>query len=469
MLTIRASGPRLCDGFTRRDVLQAGSLGLLGLSLPSLLHSGLPASAAEAGGARKTTRVKSCILLFLMGGPAQHSTWDPKPDAPVEVRGEFRPIATSVPGIQISELMPRLARQADRLCILRAVSTADNAHSSSGYYMMTGRPHQPMNVENANPGAPNNWPFVGAIVQRLRPGTGPLPAAVRLPQRIFNTDGSVWPGQDAGFLGRTADPWLFRCEPASPQFRIPEFSLSADIPSARLEDRHTLLTKVNQRLDLVERSNALERYDRQTQQAFDMLRSARASQAFDLNRESVAVRDRYGRGQFGQSVLLARRLVEAGVGLVQVNWFRGPDEPSDNPCWDSHARESERLKKVLVPPMDQAFAALLEDLAQRGRLDETLVVCLSEFGRTPKFNGRAGRDHWGSVFSVALAGGGIRGGQVYGASDAQAAQPKAGRVRPEDLTATLFRCLGYHPDTQIYDSLGRPLPISRGQVLEQLF
>ncbi len=464
MLTVRASGARLCDGLTRRDVLHVGGLGLLGLSLPQLQRA-----RAEAAPGATAGRARSCILLFLMGGPPQHSTWDPKPDAPAEIRGEFPPAATSVPGLQISELLPRLARQADKLCILRAVSTGDNAHSSSGYYMLTGQPHQPQNVENANPGAPNNWPTLGAVVQRLRRGPGALPAAVRLPQRIFNTDGSVWPGQDAGFLGRAADPWLLRCEPASPNYRIPEFSLSADVPLSRLEGRGGLLRSIDRRFAAAERSGALLHYDRQTQQAFGLLHSDRSRHAFDLGREPARVRERYGRGQFGQSVLLARRLVEAGVSLVQVNWFRGPDEPQDNPCWDSHTNEAARLRTVLAPPTDQAFSALLEDLEQRGLLGETLVVCLAEFGRTPRLNGRAGRDHWGSVFSLALAGGGVRGGQVYGASDRIGAQPRDGRVQPQDLTATILHCLGHRPDTEIHDSLGRPLAVSRGQVIRQVF
>jgi hypothetical protein len=446
-------------------MLHAGGLGMLGLSLPDLLRGRAAAAPAEA---RRGSRARSCILLFLMGGPPQHSTWDPKPDAPEQIRGQFKPIATSVPGVRFGELMPRLARLADRLCVLRAVSTDDNAHSSSGYYMMTGHPHQPTNFENANPGPPNNQPTLGAYMQRLRGAPGRLPAAVRLPMRIFNTDGSVWPGQDAGLLGRGADPWLLRCEPASPQYRIPELSLEADVPLARLEERHDLLARVNRCLDAAERGAGPGPYDAQHRQAFDLLRSERSRAAFDLGREPERVRERYGRSQFGQSVLLARRLVEAGVSLVQVNWFRGPDEPSDNPCWDSHTNEAERLKTVLVPPADQAFAALVEDLAARGMLDETLVVCLSEFGRTPKMNGRAGRDHWGHVFSVALAGGGVRGGQVYGASDKIGGYPKDGRVRPEDLQATIFHCLGHRPDTEVHDTLGRPFPISRGQVIRQL-
>jgi hypothetical protein len=464
MLTIRDQGARPCDGLTRRDVLHVGSLGLIGLTMPELLRG--RATASEPG--RRSERARSCILLFLMGGPPQQSTWDPKPDAPADIRGDIRPIATAVPGIHIGELMPRLAAHTDKLAILRAVTTSDNAHSSSGYYMMTGQPHQPQNVENANPGAPNNWPSMAGAVQRLRGVAGGMPAGVRLPHRIFNTDGSVWPGQDAGFLGRVADPWLLRCEPASAQYRIPEFSLAADVPLARLESRQSLLGTIDQLVAATENSGMLSQYDRQTQQAFGLLRSDRSRHAFDLDLEPVGMRDRYGRSPFGQSVLLARRLVEAGVSLVQVNWFRGPDEPSDNPCWDSHTNETARLRTVLVPPMDQAFSALLEDLGQRGMLDDTLVVCLAEFGRTPRFNARAGRDHWGYVFSVAMAGGGVRGGQAYGASDRIGGHPKEGRVLPEDLTATIFHCLGYNAHTEIHDTLGRPLALSRGQVIRQV-
>ncbi|MBM3995145.1 MAG: DUF1501 domain-containing protein [Planctomycetes bacterium] len=458
MLRLLTNGPRLCDKLTRREMLRIGGIGALGLSLPALL-------SASTGPIRGSAR--RCIVLFLMGGPPQHSTWDPKPDATPEVRGPFGPIATSVPGIQICELMPRLAQRMDKIAILRAVSTGDSAHSSSGYYMMTGIPHAPQNVENANPGAPNNWPTLGAIVQKARAGERRLiPAAVRLPHRIFNTDGSVWPGQDSGFLGQSADPWLLRCEPGAATMRVSEFSLAADLPSGRLDDRHRLLHAVNQQLQLADRVG--QRYDRNTQQAFDMLRSAEAGHAFDLEREPPAMRERYGRSPFGQSVLLSRRLVEAGVSLVQVNWYRGPNEPSDNPCWDSHTDEPNRLRNVLVPPMDHAFAALIDDLEQRGLLDETLIVCMAEFGRTPRYNARTGRDHWGPVFSVALAGAGIRGGTVYGASDRIGAQPRDGRVRPEDLTATIFHCLGFAPDTEIHDSFNRPIPLSRGQIIRQV-
>ncbi len=467
MLSLRARGVQLCDGMSRREVLRIGGMGMLGLSLPQLLAqstaNGESLLPANSGG-----KAKSCILLFLMGGPPQHSTWDPKPAAAVEVRGEFGPIATNVPGVQICELLPHMAKQMDKLCLLRAVSTGDNAHSSSGYYMLTGRPHSPLNAENANPGAPNDWPNVGAMMNLLSQPRSQLPSAVRLPCHIYNTDGSVWPGQDAGFLGRAAEPWLFRCEPASTNYHIPQFTLPVDVSTQRLEGRQFLLHELNDRMEAVNRSEVLSHFSGLTQRAFGLLSSPKSREALRIESESPAVRERYGFSQFGQSVLLARRLVEAGVRLVQVNWFRGPDEPSDNPCWDSHTNESAHLKTVLVPPLDQAFSALLEELSARGILDETLVVCMAEFGRTPRFNARAGRDHWGPVFSVALAGGGIRGGMSYGASDRMGGQPNDGMVRPEDLIATIFHCLGYRPETEFHDPQGRALTITRGSVIEPI-
>jgi hypothetical protein len=457
MLGMFGQTTRLCDGSTRREFLRAGSLSALGLALTDLLRS---RAAGNPSG-----KAKSCIVLFLMGGPPQQSTWDPKPDAPAEVRGEFGPIDTSVAGIRYSSLLPRLAQQADKLCVLRAVATNDNAHSSSGYYMLTGVPHSPMNVENANPGPPNDWPTLGAIVRRLRGDRGGLPAAVRMPMHIFNTDGSVWPGQDAGFLGRASDPWLFRCEPAAAKFSIPEFTLASDVPLNRLAERQDLLQRLDRSIASAGPERTPGRLGGFKSQAFDLLASPQARAAFDLNREPLTVRERYGQHQFGQSCLLARRLIEAGVGLVHVNWFRGPEEPSDAPCWDSHAREAARLKTLLAPTADQAIAALLDDLNQRGLLEETLVACLSEFGRTPRINSAAGRDHWGHVFSVALAGGGIKGGQVFGASDKHGGYPRDGKVAPQDLTATILHCLGFEADAEIRDNLGRPIPASRGEVI----
>ena len=457
MWSIRNQGARLCDGLTRREWLRVGGLSAFGLSLPALLAS--RAVGAAAG------KAKACIVLFHLGGPPQHETWDPKPDAPAEIRGSFRPIDTAVPGVRVCELMPRTAQRMNKICLLRGMATDDNAHSSSGYWMLTGVPHQPMNAENAKPGAPNDWPCTAAVVQRLRPGDGGLPASVVIPEHIWNTGNLVWPGQDAGFLGRSADPWRILCDPNAADFAIPGLAPPADVPPLRLQERLSLLDQVNRRLDAVERGPAVERFDVRSRQALDLLRAGRARAAFDLDKESPALRDRYGRNRWGQSILLARRLVEAGVSLVQVNWTRTADDTNDNPAWDTHSKNAERCKTALVPKMDLAYSALLDDLDDRGLLDETLVVWMGEFGRSPKINGAGGRDHWGHVFSVALAGGGVRGGQVYGASDAVGGHPREGRVTPQDLTATIFHCLGFSPHAEIQDGLGRPLPLSRGEVI----
>jgi hypothetical protein len=468
MLRFLGQGARLCDGRTRREILRVGGLGLLGagLDLPALARGSARPPVDPSDGS--FGRAKSCIVLFLMGGPPQQSTWDPKPDAPAEVRGEFGSIATNVPGISISGLLPMTAKQADKICLLRAVSTGDNAHSSSGYYMLTGRPHSPQNVENANPGAPNDSPSLGALVGKVGRPRGGLPTSVTLPHRLFNTDGSVWPGQDAGFLGRAADPWLLNATNTPEGYKVREIDLPADLDTARVGRRMGLIDGFRKGVDDLDRDPAARLLDEQTRRAFDLLRSSEARRAFQIEDEPESTRERYGATPFGQGVLLARRLVEAGVRLVQVNWYRGADEPPENPCWDSHTKETARLKEVLGPPTDRAYSALLEDLSRRGLLDETLVVCMAEFGRSPRLDAAGGRNHWGSVFSVALAGGGIKGGQVFGASDKIGAQPKEGRVRPEDLSATLFHCLGHQPDAEYLDRLGRPHFLSRGEVLRAI-
>lgn len=460
MLRILDRSGVLCDGWRRRDLLQATMLSLMPWT----------STTATATTTPPLKKAKACIVLFLLGGPPHQSLWDLKPDAPEEIRGEFAPIATKVPGITIGELLPLTARWTHRLAILRAVTTGDNAHSSSGYAMLTGQPHTPLGVENANPGPPNNWPTLGAVVQHLSPDRRLLPAAIRLPMHIFNTDLSVWPGQDAGWLGPANDPWMLRCEPASPSFSSQslQFDLVADVSLTRLEQRKSLLEQLEEKLRGEERRTG-HPYEALRAQAIAILSEKRTREACRLDLEPESVRARYGNTQFGQSVLLARRLIEAGVEFVHVNWFRGHDEPPEAPCWDTHHRESQRLRQNLVPPFDQAFSALLEDLECTGRLDETLVIVVAEFGRTPRIvRERAGRDHWGMVFSVVMAGAGIRGGTVHGASDKHAAYPLEGVVTPADYAATLFYLLGINPHTEIRDPLNRPMPISRGEVIRAI-
>jgi len=471
MFHLPNSGMSLYDRFTRREVMRLGGLGICGLTYNHLLPNSVSfAKEAKSIDVLRPTsgRAKSCIVLLLVGGPPQHSSWDPKPESPSEVRGDVDSIPTSIPGVRFGELMPKLAQRADQLAVLRAVSTNDNAHSSSGYYMLTGRPHAPMNAENVNPGAPNDWPNWGALVQRLSPPARDLPTSVRLPQHIFNTDGSIWPGQDGGMLGHLADPWLFRCAPASSDYQIAEFQLPGDMSRQRLTARQDLIQEIARHQQTVSGDHRTLEYASQQDRTFRILASAASRGAFDLSAESPETRLRYGETQFGQSCLLARRLIEARVRLVQVNWYRGPDEPMNNPCWDSHVDETNRLRNVLIPPTDNAFSALIDDLKDRGLLDETLVVCMSEFGRSPRMNSLAGRDHWGSVFSVALAGGGIRGGTIHGASDEIGGFPKSGRVGPEDLTATILHCLGIGSDSEFADLQGRIHPACRGQVINPI-
>ncbi len=304
MLSILGRGTKLCDGLSRREWLRVGGLSAFGLSLPRLLQA-KPGSPAR--------RTRSCILLWLSGGPPQHETWDPKPNAPEGIRGDLKPIASAVPGLWVGELMPRVARVADKCCVLRSVSTRDDNHYSSQYYMLTGQPHSPPNSQARLAGvAPNNWPGIAAVVKHLRQTRGRLPAGIILPEQTIGNDFVVFPGQNAGFLGRPADPWLINCDPADPAFRIRELSLSADVPPMRLTGRESLLRQVDQHLGSVVQSGAPSQYDVWQQQSFELLRSAGQARAFDLDQEPARVRDRYGRHNAGQCVLLARRLVEGG-------------------------------------------------------------------------------------------------------------------------------------------------------------
>ncbi|MBA4187645.1 MAG: DUF1501 domain-containing protein [Planctomycetaceae bacterium] len=463
MLQILDSGPATCDRMTRREWMRIGSIGLGGLTLPQLVGSRAQASSP----ASRLGKAKSVIVFGLLGGPPQQDTWDPKPDAPLEIRGPFGTIPSRTPGLRVGELMPMTAGLTDKIAVLRAVVTNDNAHSSSGYQMLTGVPHLPLNVESATPKAPNNWPSIGSIVRYLRPGVGRLPSAVTIPEHIWNDGNFPWPGQDAGILGRKHDPWLIHCDPSNPKFRIDALDPPDEVPAIRLSERRGLLDQINHHLDAAQSSGAFERHDSSTQKAFELVSSGAARTAFDMNREPGKLRDRYGRSRFAQSCLLARRLVEAGVSLVQINWTRIANLPNQG-GWDTHAKHNESVKDFLMPMMDRAFSALVTDLDARGLLDETLVVWFGEFGRTPKFNANGGRDHWGSVFSLAMAGGGIRGGVVYGSSDKNAAYPADGRVEPRDLIATIFHCLGYAPDAELRDTEGRPFPLSRGNVIRAI-
>ncbi len=464
MLQFHGANSDLCDGLSRRDWLRVGGVGLGGLTLSRLLQQ-----RAHASEGTLPVKAKSAIVLFNSGGVPQHESLDPKPDGPKETRGIFGAIPTRTPGYFVGELLPRTALLTDKMAVIRTMVTGDNAHSTSGYQMLTGMPHIPLHRENAGPGKPNDWPSLNAYVQALRPSRGGLPASVSLPRKMANNGGQdPWPGTDAGFLGRKFDPWFLTCDPSEPNFQAPGAELPKELSTARLDARLSLLEQFGRQVDDLERSASVQSYDRYQQQAINLIAGGQARKAFDLSLEPDSVRERYGRNKQGQSVLLARRLVEAGVSLVQVNWASLDKAKPNSGGWDTHEKHNESVKGWLLPVMDQVYSALIEDLDQRGLLDETLVCWVAEFGHTPKFNARAGRDHWGRAFCIALAGGGIKGGVIHGTTDRNASDPLGDIVRPSDYLATVFHCLGFEPETLVYDVENRPIPISRGGVVSSV-
>ena len=456
---------RLCDGISRREMLRVGGLSMLGLSLPTLLHARenlLPAAPTD----KTFGRAKNVIFLYMQGGPPQHETFDPKPDAPAEIRGPFKSIRTNVPGTHFCELLPRTARIADRLAVVRSMSTDDNNHDSSGYWVLTGYKYQGPNSRTIQP---TDWPAFSSIIKRIKPSEVLPPlSSVWVPDIIRLNDAVTPAGQTAGFMGRQWDPDVFKGDPQDPKYRVDGLNLT-DIPPMRLQKRIALLKQVDEHFAGAQRGADVRLYDQYQQQAFDLITTGKAREAFALDKEPAHVRDRYGRSTWGQSLLLARRLVEAGVRLVHVNWPRDPgDNAVDNPAWDTHAQNADRLEDVLCPQFDFSFPVLIEDLRERGLLEETLVVLIGEFGRTPKINPAGGRDHWGHVFSFALAGAGVAAGQVYGASDKDGAYPAQDRVEPGDLTATICHLLGIDPKATFTDPEGREHRVTQGTPLFKL-
>jgi hypothetical protein len=434
--------------------LQAGTLGLLGLDLSELLR---------AEQSKPSGPIRSCILLFYYGGPSHLDTWDMKPNAPKEVRGEFNSIATKVPGIRVCEHLPRSARVTDKLAIVRSVHHPMRNHNSAAVEALCGRTPLGGDLELLNDDA-NSFPCYGAALNYVRPGRTAVPTHVALPHVMYNV--VKLPGQTAGFLGATHNPFQVSCDPTRRDFRVDELSLPGDVTSARLSDRRALLSLVEGQMLDKERRSTRRTMGSHQKRAFDVLSSPEVRRAFDLSSETQRVRERYGPDRLGQSLLLARRLVEAGVRFVNVN-----DKVTNGQTanWDSHENNFGRLKNDLLPVSDQAFSALIEDLDQRGLLATTLVIALAEFGRTPKINGNRGRDHWPDCFSVILAGGGVTGGAIYGASDRIGAYPAADGVTTGDLAATLFWRFGLDPKTEIKDLIDRPYRLADGKPLRKLF
>ena len=470
------------EGFHRREMLRLGGLSLVGLTLPALL-----AREARASHPRRTTvrgRAKSCVLVFMEGGPSHIDLWDMKPQAPAEIRGEFRPIATSVPGLQICEHLPRLARQMHHLALVRSVTHGITDHNAGTYYTLTGRyPVDGSRLIVAD--RPANFPPFGAVCAKLRPTSQALPAFVHLPELMSNNGVNI-AGQSAGFLGAAFDPFVAG-DPSLPDYEVPGMAPALDVSAPRLERRDSLVQELDGPLGLTPSEPSLARMNTFYRQAFRLIRSPHARRAFDLSQEPMHVRERYGmdRGsdrdlearQFGglphlgQCLLLTRRLIEAGVRLVTVCTGRRLDQ-----AWDTHRDHFPLLKRSLCPPFDQAFSALLEDMAQRGLLEETLVVGLGEFGRTPKLGyvtsgaGAApdGRDHWPYCYTALFAGAGISGGALVGSSDRQGAFPSQDPVSPEDIAATIYAALGIDGATEIHDNLSRPHTLCPGRPIRAL-
>ncbi len=458
MLSLLGRGTRLCDGITRREALRVGGLGFTGLMWSDWLRA-----RAAAAGRRRGGKANACILIFNYGGPSHLDIWDLKPDAPREVRGEFKPVATRVPGLSITEHLPRLAALAGHYAVIRSVTHRDNDHAIGAYLALTGHHHPKNNVLGIEPPAtPQDLPSVGSVVSRLRPAERPVFSYVTLGDlRHFGNNDSL--GQNAGCLGRAYDPFTVPfVRPMNGTLDLGGVtSVLADADGRRLDDRRQLLERLARAAPALEATADVRNQDDSRRRALQLLSSSATRDAFNLAAEPSKVRDRYGPTAFARNCLLARRLVEAGVPLVTLYSFGNRD-------WDTHSGNFTALKNTLLPPTDQGVSALLEDLAGRGLLDETLVVWMGDMGRTPRVNAGAGRDHWSFCYSVLLAGGGVRGGQVYGSSDRSAAFPSTNPVSPADLAATIFHCLGIDPRAHVTDQQGRPLVVSSGTPVRPL-
>jgi uncharacterized protein (DUF1501 family) len=461
-----SSGPghRHTTGITRRELLQVGYSGLLGIGLPSLLDQRALAAAAGQSRGKTARKPKSVIIVFLTGAPSHLDMFDLKPDAPAEVRGEFQPVATKVPGIQISEHLPRLATRADKYALVRSLAHRENNHLVATHHLLTGYPQPGAFFDKV--ASRDDWPCYAGALDYLRPRHDAIPNGVHLP--TFLMEGPLtWPGQHAGILGPKHDPWQITSDPNAANFRVDSLRLAPGIEVSRLNDRQALLEQVDRQQTRIADLAAARRLSDQQQQAFSMLTSGKVAQAFEMNREPAPVRDRYGRHAFGQSLLLARRLVQAGVPVVQANMGRAQ-------TWDSHGDIFPRLKNKLLPPLDQGVAALLDDLEAMGLLDETLVMLLGEFGRTPKISVQRagqnpGRDHWAPCFFGLFAGAGVRGGLVIGKSDKIGAYPTTTPYSPDDVGATVYHVLGIDPGSEVRDRQNRPVRLNRGQVIQSLF
>jgi hypothetical protein len=432
---------------SRRNLLRIGSLGLMGISLPRLLRA---EEQRATGGPRP--RADHCVLIFLNGGPSHLDMWDMKPEAPAGIRGEFQPIGTSVPGVQLSEHLPKLAQQMHRALLVRSMHhSVTEAHALAVYTSLTGHDRGDATI---NVGAgPSDYPSPGSVLSHLRPPRGSIVGHVTLPYITKEgAGGPPQPGFFGGYLGRSHDPLFVLADPNAPDFAVPELTLADGLSAERLAVRQALVRGLDQRLARQTAGEGAAQLDRFQVRAFDLLTSPQTQRALDIKQEPDGVREAYGRNIYGQSVLLARRLIEAGTRMVTISWA-----PDANATWDTHGENFKKLKNTLLPQFDAACSSLLAELAERGLLERTIVAVLGDFGRTPKINGNeGGRDHWNFCYTVLLAGGGFKGGFVYGASDRLGAFPADRPVTPGQLVATIYQALGISHETILRDQESRP-------------
>lgn len=438
--------------------MQVGYSGALGLGLTSLLKNRVLGADAESGQSRQSSG-KKMILVWTTGAMSHHDTLDMKPDAPAEVRGQFNPIQTKTPGYQVCEHMPELAKLSDKYSVIRSFTHKDNNHLMSTHHVLTGQ---------IQPGAffdkiasRTDWPNYSGAYNYFNPRNDGIPNGVNLPTYMQQPP-LLWPGQYAGLLGAKHDPWQITADPNKDDFKVDSLTLAAGLDIQRVTDRQSLLSDLNKQQGRLERTAAGNRMKSEQEQAYNILTSRRLADAFEVQKESEQVREKYGRHTTGQSLLLARRLVQVGVPVVQVNIGNAQN-------WDNHGNIFPTLKDRLLPPLDKGLAALLTDLEERGMLEDTFVVLIGEFGRTPKVNNKAGRDHWGPCFSALFAGGGVQGGRVIGESDPHGGYPVKKPFSPEDFGATVYSVLGIDPESEIRDRFDRPLRLNSGSVISELF
>lgn len=494
MLSIEGSRGRLCDSPTRRELLRVGGVGLMGLSLANVLtlqeaaQAGAIAGAPAAGGGSASAfgAAKSVILLFLQGGPSHIDIWDPKPDAPSGIKSQFKPIPTKIPGCSLTEVMPLLAQQLDKATLIRSVSYTPAGlfnHTAAMYQMVTGfTPDRVAPSGQLDPPSPTDFPHAGCQVSRLKPPETPMLPFVMMPRPLQESN-VINKGGTAGFLGKAYDPYyLFPSGGDTDQtkmdhIQIDDLKLRPDTNEGRLERRASLRKELEAQMPEVEKAVQKYALNKYYEKAYDLILSGRARKAFDLTQEPDKVRDRYGRHTFGQSALLARRLIEAGTRFVEVNWPSVANGDPTQTAWDTHASNFGPLKNLHCPKLDSALSALLEDLDQRGMLKDTMVVAIGEFGRSPRMgvstsgNGNApdGRDHWPYCYTGLVAGAGVKRGFVYGRSDATASSPAEDPVHPTEILASVYYSLGIKPDTIVYNQLKQPRELVQAKIVEGIF